>query len=117
MYMQRAASGAAGNGLYTTAKYVRGAAGIRLGTTIKYLRRTTRAAANNGPGHHDQVSRELNAGASKNWANANINNSLARFLMNHLVSVSPFLVNSEPHIGERSSVRFCVGPRSMTHEI
>jgi hypothetical protein len=55
MYMQRATSGAAGNGLCTTIKYMRGAAGIGLGaagiglgTTIKYLRRTTSAAANNG---------------------------------------------------------------------
>jgi hypothetical protein len=31
-------SGAAGNGLGTTIKYLRGAAGIGLGTTIKYLR-------------------------------------------------------------------------------
>ena len=44
------ASGAAGNGLYTTIKYMHGAAGIGLGTTIKYLRRTTSAAANSGLG-------------------------------------------------------------------
>jgi hypothetical protein len=43
MYMQRKTSGAAGNGLYTTAKYMRGAAGIGLGTTIKHLRCTTSA--------------------------------------------------------------------------
>jgi hypothetical protein len=30
----RQTSGAAGNGLYTTIKYIRGAAGIGLGTTI-----------------------------------------------------------------------------------
>ena len=48
MNIQRTTSGAAGNGLYTTIKYMRGAAGIGLGTTIKYLRRTTSAAANNG---------------------------------------------------------------------
>jgi hypothetical protein len=48
MYMQRTRSGAAGNGLYTTAKYMRGAEDISLGTTIKYLRRATSAAANNG---------------------------------------------------------------------
>jgi hypothetical protein len=47
MYMQRAASGAAGKGLYTTIKYIRGAPGIGLGTTIKSLRRTTSATANN----------------------------------------------------------------------
>jgi hypothetical protein len=39
MYMQRTTSGATGNGLYTTNKYMHGAAGIDLGTTIKYLRR------------------------------------------------------------------------------
>jgi hypothetical protein len=46
--MQRTTSDAAGNGLCTTAKYMRGAAGIGLGTTIKYLRRTTSGAAGNG---------------------------------------------------------------------
>jgi hypothetical protein len=35
MYMQRTTSGAAGNGLYTTIKYMRGAVVIGLGTTIK----------------------------------------------------------------------------------
>jgi hypothetical protein len=39
MYMQRTTSGAAGNGLYTTIKYMRGASGIGMGTTIKHLRR------------------------------------------------------------------------------
>jgi hypothetical protein len=48
MHMQQTTSGAAGNGLHTTAKYIRGAAGIGLDNTIKYLRRTTCAAANNG---------------------------------------------------------------------
>jgi hypothetical protein len=48
MYMKRTTSGAAGNGLHATIKYMRGAAGIGLGTTIKYLRCTTSAAANNG---------------------------------------------------------------------
>jgi hypothetical protein len=33
MYMQRTASGAAGNGLHTTIKYMRGASGIGMGTT------------------------------------------------------------------------------------
>jgi hypothetical protein len=45
MYMQRTPSGAAGNGLYTTTKYMRGASGISMGTTIKHLRRTTSGAA------------------------------------------------------------------------
>jgi hypothetical protein len=48
LLVQRTTSGKAGNGLYTTIKYMRGAAGIGLGTTIKYLRRTTSAAAGNG---------------------------------------------------------------------
>ena len=48
MYMQRITSGAAGNGLYTTIKYMRGAAGIGLGTMIKHLRRRTSGAAGNG---------------------------------------------------------------------
>jgi len=37
VYMQRTSSGAAGNGLYTTIKYLRGAANNGLSTTIKYL--------------------------------------------------------------------------------
>jgi hypothetical protein len=37
MYMQRTTGGSAGNGQYTTIKYMRGAAGIGLGTTITYL--------------------------------------------------------------------------------
>jgi hypothetical protein len=48
MYIQRTTSGAAGNGLYTTAMYMRGAVGIGVGTSIKYLRRTTSNTANNG---------------------------------------------------------------------
>ena len=34
-YLRRSTSGATGNGLCTTAKYLRGAAGIGLGTTTK----------------------------------------------------------------------------------
>jgi hypothetical protein len=45
MYIQCTTSGAAGNGLYTTIKYMRGAAGIGLSTTIKYLVNKTRARA------------------------------------------------------------------------
>jgi hypothetical protein len=48
MQLQRTTSGATGNGLYTSIKYIFGAAGIGLGKTIKCLRRTTSAAANNG---------------------------------------------------------------------
>jgi hypothetical protein len=47
MFMQRATSGAAGNGLYSTIKCMRGAAGIGMGTTIKHLRRTTSGTAGN----------------------------------------------------------------------
>ena len=50
MYMERTTSGAAGNGRYTTIKYMRGAAGIGLGTAMKNLRRITSAAANNSLG-------------------------------------------------------------------
>ena len=50
MYMQRTTSGAAGNGLYITIKYMRGASGIGMGTTAKHLRRTTSDAAGNGLG-------------------------------------------------------------------
>jgi hypothetical protein len=50
MFMQRTTSGAAGNGLYTTIKYMRGASGIGMDTTIKHLRRTTSSAAGNGLG-------------------------------------------------------------------
>jgi hypothetical protein len=48
MYMQRTTSGAAGNGLHITIKYMRGASGIGMGTTIIHLRCTTRGAAGNG---------------------------------------------------------------------
>ena len=50
MYMQRTTSGATGNDLYTTIKYMRGASGIGMGTMIKHLRRTTSSAAENGLG-------------------------------------------------------------------
>ena len=36
MSMQRTTSGAEGNGLHTTIKYMRGAAGIGLGTTPRF---------------------------------------------------------------------------------
>jgi len=43
--MRQTTSGAAGNGLGTTIKYLRGAASIGLGTTIRFLRRAASAAA------------------------------------------------------------------------
>ena len=48
--LRRAASGAAGNGLCTTIKYLLGATDICLGATAKYLRRTTSGAAGYGLG-------------------------------------------------------------------
>jgi hypothetical protein len=76
--MQRTTSGAAGNGLYTTAKYLRGTAGIDLGTTIKYLQRTRSAAANNDLGTTIKYLVTQNAGAGNNWAKAHIQKSRAR---------------------------------------
>jgi hypothetical protein len=82
MFMKRTTSGAVGNGLCTTIKYMRGAAGIGLGTTIKYLRRTTSGAAGNG----------LNT------------------TINPPCIVASFVFDSDPHTGARPSVRLCVGP-------
>ena len=78
MFMQRATSGAAGNGLYNTIKYMRGAASISLGTTIKYLRRTTSAAANNGMATTIMYLVNKNAGAGRNLAKAHVHKSWAR---------------------------------------
>ena len=75
MYRQRTTSGAAGNGMYTTIKYMFGAAGIGLGTTIKYLRRTTSAAANNGLGATIKylVNQNANVHIHKSWARIQMN--------------------------------------------
>jgi tRNA U55 pseudouridine synthase TruB len=64
MYMQRTTSGAAGNCLRTTAKYMRGAAGI--GTTIKHLRRTTSGAAGNFLGATMKYLRRTMSAAASN---------------------------------------------------
>jgi hypothetical protein len=64
MYMQRTTSGAAGNNLYTTIKYMRGAADIGLGTTIKHLRRTTSGAAGNGLGEKMKYLRRTTGAAA-----------------------------------------------------
>ena len=77
MYMQRTTSGAAGNGLCTTVKYLRGAAGVGLGKTIKYLRRTTSTAANSSLGTKINYLVNQNAGAGNNWAKAHIHKSCA----------------------------------------
>ena len=66
MYMQRTTSGAAGNGHYTTIKYMRGAAGNGLGTTIKHLRRSTSGAAGNGLGATMKYLRHTTSAAANN---------------------------------------------------
>jgi hypothetical protein len=48
--LRRLASGAAGNGLDTTIKYLRDFAGIGQGAAIKSLRRTTSGSVGNGLG-------------------------------------------------------------------
>jgi hypothetical protein len=72
MYMQSTTSGAAGNGLYTTTKYMRGAAGIGLGTTIKHLRRATSGAAGNGLGATMKYLRRTTSAAANNGLSTTI---------------------------------------------
>jgi hypothetical protein len=67
MYMQRTTSGAAGNGVYTTAKYMRDAAGIGLGTTIKHLRRATSGAAGKRHKRSDEVTAAHNERRREQW--------------------------------------------------
>jgi hypothetical protein len=98
MYMQRTTSGAAGNGLYTTTKYMRGAAGIGLGTTIKHLRRTTSGAAGNGLGATMKYLRRTTSAAANNGLSTTITPPC---------SAASFEVNSEHHTWERPSVRLC----------
>ena len=100
MYMQRTASGAAGNGLYTTIKYMRGASGIGMGTTIKHLRCTTSGAAGNDLGATMKYLRRTTSAAA--------NNGMSTTIIPPCREVS-FEVNSEPHTGARPSVRLCVG--------
>jgi hypothetical protein len=99
--MQRITSGAAGNGLYTTIKYMRGASGIDMGTTIKHLRRTTSGAAGNGLGATMKYLRRTTSAAANNGLSTTITSPC---------SAASFEVNSEPHIGARSSVRLRGGP-------
>jgi hypothetical protein len=101
MNMQRITSGAAGNGLYTTIKYMRSAAGIGLGTTIKYLRRTTSADAGSSLGTMIKSLRRKMSAAANNGLNTTINPPCI---------VAAFVVNSEPHTGASPSVRLCLGP-------
>jgi hypothetical protein len=110
MYMQRTTSGAAGNGLYTTIKYMRGAAGIDLGTTIKHLRRTTSSAAGNDLGAAMKYLRCTTSAAADNGLSTTITPPR---------SAASFKVNSVPHTGaRRPSVRLCVGPElaSCVHQ-
>jgi hypothetical protein len=81
-YLRCTTSGAVGNGLCTTIKYLRGATGIGLGTTIKYLRRATIVAANNGLGTTIKYIVNQNAGAGRNLTKAHIHKSWARIQMN-----------------------------------
>jgi hypothetical protein len=101
MYMQRTTSGAAGNGLYATTKYMRGASGIGMGTTIKHLRRTTSGAAENGLGATMKYLRRATSAAANNGLSTTITPPC---------SAAAFEVNSKPHTGARPSVRLCVGP-------
>jgi hypothetical protein len=101
MYMQRTTSNTAGNGLFTTIKNMRGASGIGMGTFIKHLRRTTSGAAGNGLGAAMKYLRRSMSAAA--------NNGLSTTITPPCTAAS-FKVNSELHIGARSSVRLCVGP-------
>ena len=105
--MQRTTSGAAGNGLYTTIKYMRGASGIGMGTTIIHLPCTTNCAAGNGLGAAMKYLRHTTSAAANNgrreqWPEQHDHPPPC--------NVAAFVVNSEPHTGARPSVRLCVGP-------
>jgi hypothetical protein len=100
MYMQRITSGAAGNGLHTTIKYMRGASGIGMGT-IKHLRRKMSGAAGNGLGATMKYLRRTTSAAANNCISTT---TIPPY------SAASFEVNSEPHTGARPSVRLCVGP-------
>jgi hypothetical protein len=101
MYMQRTTSGAAGNGLFTTIKYMRSASGIGMGTTIKHLRRATSGAAGNGLGATMKYLRRTTSAAANTCMSTTITSPC---------SEASFEVNSEPHTGARPSARLCVGP-------
>jgi hypothetical protein len=101
MYMQRTTSGAAGNGLDTTIKYMCGASGIGMGTTIKHLRCTKSGAAGNGLGATIKCLRRATSAAANNGMSTTITPPCR---------VASFEVNSEFHTGARPSVRLCGGP-------
>jgi len=64
--------GAAGNGLYTTIKYMRSASGIGMDTTIKHLRRTTSGAARNVLGASVKYLRRTTSAAANNGLSTTI---------------------------------------------
>jgi hypothetical protein len=101
MAMQRTTSGAAGNALYTTIKYMSGVTGTNQGNSIKYLQRTTSATANNGLGATIEYLRRTMSAAANNGLSATYTPPC---------SAASFEVNSEPYTGARPSVRLCVGP-------
>ena len=72
MYMQRTTSGAAGNGLYTTIKYMRVRIGIGMGTKIIHLRCTTSCAAGNGLGATMKYLRHTTNAAANNGLSTTI---------------------------------------------
>jgi hypothetical protein len=92
-------SGAAGNGLSATAKYLRGAAGIGRGTTSaavgNYLETTIKYLVNQ------------NAGAGNNWAKVHYTKAGTNYAES-LCSVAACVATTEPHPGARPSVRVCV---------
>jgi hypothetical protein len=81
-YLRCTTSGAAGNGLGATIKYLRGAAGIGLDITSECLRCATSAAANNCLGTTIRYLANQNTGAGHNWAKANVYISVARIQIN-----------------------------------
>jgi hypothetical protein len=98
---KRTTSGAAGNDLYTTIKYMRGASGIGMGTTIIHLRCTTSGAAGNGLGATMKYLRHTTSAAANNGMGATIIPPC---------SATSFKVISEAHSGARPSVRLRAGP-------
>jgi hypothetical protein len=90
MYIQRTTSGAAGNGLYTTIKYMRGASGIGMGTTIIHLRCTTSGAAGNGLGAMMKNLRHTTSAAANNGLSTTTTPPC---------SAASFVENLEPHTG------------------
>jgi hypothetical protein len=86
MYRQRTTSGAAGNSLHTTTKYMRGASGIAMGIAIKHLRRTTSGAAGNGLGATMKYLRRTTSAAAINCLSDPINRLRRRTLQETLRS-------------------------------